>query len=82
MVMPRMSGPELAAKIKAIRPDLKILFMSGYSEYSNVEVSQLSPQPPVLQKPFSVSSLVEKVREILAAKSGEMVGNATERCVT
>jgi two-component system cell cycle sensor histidine kinase/response regulator CckA len=81
MVMPRMSGPELAAKIKTLRPDVKILFMSGYSEYSNVEISRLSPQPSVLQKPFSVGSLVERVREILASESVE-VGKAPERCVT
>jgi len=82
MVMPKMSGPELVGKIKTIRPDVRILFMSGYSEFSNAELSHLSPQPPVLQKPFSVASLVEKVREVLKAKSEEKMSEASERCVS
>jgi two-component system cell cycle sensor histidine kinase/response regulator CckA len=69
MVMPKMSGQELATRLKAIRPDVKILFMSGYSEYTGGD--KVAPQLPILQKPFSISSLVEKVRETLE-------GNAVE----
>ena len=82
MVMPRMSGPELAGRLKTIRPGVKILFMSGYSEYSNGELGQLSPQPPVLQKPFSVSSLVEKVQEIFAESAAENATSVQERVIT
>ncbi len=66
MVMPRMSGRELAERMKTALPATKVLFMSGYSEYvsgggSNQDSSQLA----ILQKPFSISALVEKVREVL-----------------
>ena len=66
MVMPRMSGGELAAKLKAIRPEIRVAFMSGYSEFSRGDLGKEFPDAPVLQKPFSPASLVEIVREALA----------------
>jgi signal transduction histidine kinase/CheY-like chemotaxis protein len=66
MVMPRMSGGELAKRLKAIRPDLKIGFMSGYSEFPSHHGGKHPPQAFVLRKPFSLASLVAKVREVLA----------------
>ena len=69
MVMPKMSGQVLASRMHTIRPDVKILFMSGYSEYSSGD--QISSQIPILQKPFSISSLVEKVHEALEENSVE-----------
>jgi len=69
MVMPKMSGQELASRLKAIRPDVRTLFMSGYSEHTSDD--QAASQLPLLQKPFSISSLVDKIREVLE-------GNAVE----
>jgi CheY-like chemotaxis protein len=66
MVMPKMSGGELAAQLKAIRPETRIAFMSGYSEFSRGDLGKGFPEAPVLQKPFSPASLVEIVREVLA----------------
>jgi signal transduction histidine kinase/CheY-like chemotaxis protein len=66
MVMPKMSGGELAAQLKATRPDIRIAFMSGYSEFSRGDVGKEFPEAPVIQKPFSPNSLVEVVREALA----------------
>ena len=66
MVMPKMSGTELAARLRAIRPEIRIAFMSGYSEFSNSDLSKNFPETLVLQKPFSPASLVEIVREALA----------------
>jgi CheY-like chemotaxis protein len=66
MVMPKMSGTELAARLRAIRPDIRIAFMSGYSEFSNSDLSKKFPETLVLQKPFSPVSLVEIVRDALA----------------
>jgi two-component system cell cycle sensor histidine kinase/response regulator CckA len=63
VVMPKIGGRELASRLSTLRPDVKILFMSGYSEYATGD--QISPQHQILQKPFSVSSLVERVREAL-----------------
>jgi signal transduction histidine kinase/CheY-like chemotaxis protein len=66
MVMPRMSGGELAAELKAVRPEIRLAFMSGYSEFSRGDQGKEFPDAPVLQKPFSPSSLVKIVREALA----------------
>ena len=66
MVMPKMSGGELAAQLKAIRPDIRVAFMSGYSEFSRGDLGKGFPEAPVLQKPFSPASLVEIVREALS----------------
>ena len=66
MVMPRMNGGELAAQMKAIRPEIRVAFMSGYSEFSRGDLGRGFPEAPVLQKPFSPASLVEIVREALA----------------
>ena len=66
MVMPKMSGSELAARLKEIRPEIRVAFMSGYSEFSKGDLGKIFPEAPVLQKPFSPASLVEIVREALA----------------
>ncbi|HWF39790.1 MAG TPA: ATP-binding protein [Candidatus Acidoferrales bacterium] len=75
MVMPRMSGSELAARMKAARPDTKILYMTGYAEYMAGGASA-AQQFPILQKPFSVSSLVENIRAVLADKELEQRSDA------
>ena len=66
MIMPKMNGGELAAQLKAIRPAIRVAFMSGYSEFSRGDVSKGFSEAPVLQKPFSPASLVAIVREALA----------------
>ena len=66
LVMPRMSGGELAEELKAVRPQIRVAFMSGYSEFSRGDLGKEFPEAPVLQKPFSPSSLVKIVREALA----------------
>jgi len=65
MVMPKMSGCELAVQLKATRPDIRVAFMSGYSEFSRGDLGKEFPDARVLQKPFSPASLVEIVRETL-----------------
>jgi signal transduction histidine kinase len=82
MVMPKMSGGELAAQLKAIRPDIRIAFMSGYSEFSRGDLGKGFPEAPVLQKPFSPSSLVEMVREALARPSAAPAREGNELHVT
>jgi signal transduction histidine kinase len=66
MVMPKMNGGVLAAKLKMIRPNIRVAFMSGYSEFSRGNVGNEFPHAPVLQKPFSPTSLVGIVREAMA----------------
>lgn len=65
VVMPRMSGWELSERITALRPGIKVLFMSGYSEQTPAEIGEMPEDAPFLQKPFPPAMLVRKVREIL-----------------
>jgi signal transduction histidine kinase/CheY-like chemotaxis protein len=82
MVMPKMGGRELAGRLKIVLPDAKILFMSGYSEYSNAGASnQDTSQLTILQKPFSISALVDKVREVLQ-RDGVVKGSDEKVSVT
>lgn len=63
--MPGMSGKDLADQLIDIRPDLKVVYMSGYND-SAIEHHGVRKQSPVfLQKPFSANILNGKVREIL-----------------
>jgi CheY-like chemotaxis protein len=82
MVMPKMSGGELAAKLIALRPETRIAFMSGYSEFSRGDLNKGFPEAPVLQKPFSPASLVEIVREALARPLSSPVRAGSELHVT
>jgi two-component system, cell cycle sensor histidine kinase and response regulator CckA len=65
VVMPQMSGPELAKRVASIRPDMKILCMSGYAGDSIVRHGLLEAKMSYLQKPITVSALTSKVREVL-----------------
>ena len=82
MVMPKMNGGDLAARLKAIRPEIRIAFMSGYSEFSRGDMSKGFPEAPVLQKPFSPASLVEIVREALSRPLAATVQEGSELQVT
>ena len=66
VVMPKMGGTELASRLSSLRSSTKLLLMSGYSEYASETRGQDLARPLMLPKPFSRSSLVEKVREALA----------------
>jgi CheY-like chemotaxis protein len=78
MVMPKMNGGDLAGRLKAIRPNIKIAFMSGYSEFSRGEMGIQFPHAPILQKPFSPATLVGVVREALAESNMEPPVHAKE----
>jgi signal transduction histidine kinase/CheY-like chemotaxis protein len=82
MVMPRMSGGELAVQLRATRPDVRVAFMSGYSEFSRGELGKEFLDAPVVQKPFSPASLVEIVRRALALTDAPLSGERSELQVT
>jgi two-component system, cell cycle sensor histidine kinase and response regulator CckA len=65
VVMPQLSGPELAKRLAATRPEMKILCMSGYADDSIVRHGVLEADVAFLQKPFTPTSLAGKVRELL-----------------
>jgi signal transduction histidine kinase/CheY-like chemotaxis protein len=71
MVMPKMGGAELAAKLGSIYPGMKVVLMSGYSEYSSGPRGERPSHALMLQKPFSRPSLVEKVRDALTRSATE-----------
>jgi YesN/AraC family two-component response regulator len=69
VVMPGISGRELADRAKHIRPDMKVLYMSGYTDQAVVHHGILESDAVLLQKPFTLSTLSAKLREILSADS-------------
>lgn len=65
VVMPDMRGPELVAELKGSRPELKVLYMSGYIDDVTVRHNVETAGIPFLEKPFTSGRLISKVREIL-----------------
>ena len=65
LVMPNIGGRELAQRLTPQRPSMKVLFMSGYSEQSALEIEATSQSATVLQKPFSLDALARNVRRVL-----------------
>ena len=65
VVMPGMGGRELGARLGLLRPDLPILFMSGYTGDDVIERGLLAPGSPLESKPFTPTRLAWKVREML-----------------
>jgi nitrogen-specific signal transduction histidine kinase len=68
VIMPGISGRELAQRIGEIRPDIKVLYMSGYTDQSVVHHGILESDAVLLQKPFTMATLASKLREILTAQ--------------
>jgi two-component system cell cycle sensor histidine kinase/response regulator CckA len=65
VVLPQMGGKELADQLKIFRPDIKVLYTSGYTDYAIVHHGVLDSGTHFLQKPFSLKTLSQKVRELL-----------------
>jgi CheY-like chemotaxis protein len=69
VVMPGMNGKQLAERLQAAQPGLRVLFMTGYTANAVVHRGVLEPGTHLVQKPFTPESLAEKVRQVLDADS-------------
>ncbi|MDO8803088.1 MAG: response regulator [Elusimicrobiota bacterium] len=67
MLLPKMDGLELAGRLKAIRPEIKVIFMSGYTDQTIIEKGLLDSERNFIQKPFTFDVLLRKTREALCA---------------
>lgn len=75
VVMPGMSGPDVARSVRALRPQLAILYMSGYGGGAMTERGALYPDADVVSKPFSAELLTQSVRAALARSGSRTAGS-------
>ncbi len=75
VILPGMNGRQLAEQVKQISPHTRVLYISGYTSNAIVHYGVLDPGLWFLPKPFSLSALVAKVREVLDAENPEQKAN-------
>ena len=74
LVMPELNGRELAQRLAPRRPDMRILFMSGYTDHAVLRDGDAKIGDRFLQKPFTPESLTRKVRQVLDTPAEEVEG--------
>ncbi len=76
LVLPEMNGREVAEHARAVRPDLPVLFMSGYTEDVVLHQQMVDLGSDLVQKPFTIESLVSSVRRVLDCPAGRSTPSA------
>ena len=74
--MPHMLGKEVAEKMRAIKPGIEVLFMSGYARPVLASQGRLDPNVALVEKPFSEAELLAKAGQVL---NGHFLGFKTTR---
>ena len=70
IVLPKLSGRHLAERLTVLRPEMKVLFMSGYTDGAILQNGMLGSDVAFLQKPLTPDALSRKVREVLGPEPG------------
>lgn len=76
VVMPQTNCDRFVENLKSRRPDLKVIFISGYSEEMLSRYGVAHSRPNFMQKPFSAGMLADKIRELLGAERARTAGAA------
>lgn len=79
VVMPGMNGRDLANRLLSMRPDLRVVFMSGYTDNAIVREGFSDPRLNYLQKPFTLDALNEKIHEVLNCASPVLANESMGR---
>ncbi len=79
VVMPKESGRKLADQLGPKRPQMKVLFMSGYTDHAVVNSGLLSSDSAFIQKPFTPTALTRKVRDLLHGTNGQTTKGAGQQ---
>ena len=77
VIMPRMGGKELAEVLRLERPELGVLYSSGYTESTILHQGVLGPGAPFIQKPYRLMGLAQRVRAVLDARSPGESGDSS-----
>ncbi len=67
VILPDLDGPKLIEKVRLIRPGIRVLYMSGYTEHKTIDIEVLKENVYFIPKPFLPSELKKKIREVLTA---------------
>jgi DNA-binding NtrC family response regulator len=82
VVMPHMSGGELAKELRAVRPEMRMLFVSGYAGQTVLDHKVVDVDYNFLQKPFTLKQLANKVRTVLGERSSAIMVRPADAMAT
>jgi len=79
VVMPHMSGRQLAERLRVLRPEIKVLYMSGYTNDAVIRHGVVDSVIAFIQKPFTPHTLAPKIREVLDSSDPAVAAEARRR---